>query len=152
MQKTDEFIMNRLIWKAGKFKLPTKSSFYFKDLSIDLQEYLNSQIDKETSGTPVLFFTKPTKEWTLVCTKQVVCNDKKKIFKLNYRNIKSFHPTAFEKYNGSKINLQEAKKKAEWNEVTIIDNQNNKHIFHADKGEELFALWNILLMAARLYD
>ena len=66
MQKTDEFIINRLTWKAEKFKLPTKSAFYFKDLSSDLQEYLSNQIDKETSGTPVLFFTKPTKEWTLV--------------------------------------------------------------------------------------
>ena len=82
----------------------------------------------------------------------LVCNDNKKIFKLNYSDIKSFHPTAFEKYHDNKINLQEAKKKAEWNEVAIIDNQNNKHIFHADKGEELFTLWNILLMAARLYD
>lgn len=151
MQKTDDFIINRLIWKAKKYKLPTEFSFFFTDISPVLQEYLNSQVDKENSGTPVLFFTKPTKEWTLVCTKQVICNDNEKIFRLNIRDIKNFHLTAFEKYNSNKINIQEAKK-TEWNEVTVVDYADNKYILHADKGSDLFALWNILLMAARLYD
>ena len=151
MQKTDEFIINRLTWKAKKYKLPTKFTFFFTDLSPSLQEYLNKQLDKEKSGTPVLFFTKPTKEWTLVCTRQVICNDNEKIFGLNFSDIKNFRPTAFEKYSDNKIKLQDAKK-TEWNEVTVIDKANNKHILHADKGKDLFALWNILSMAATICD
>ncbi|QEC66225.1 hypothetical protein FRZ67_02470 [Panacibacter ginsenosidivorans] len=151
MQKTDEFIANRLTWKAKKYELPTKFAFFFTDLSPNLQDYLNTQVDKEKSGTPVLFFTKPTKEWTLVCTRQVVCNDNEKIFRLNFSDIRNFRPTAFEKYGNNKISLQDARK-TEWHEVTVIDYADNKHIFHADKGSDLIALWNILLMAARIYD
>jgi hypothetical protein len=145
MQKADDFIAKRLTWKAGKYKLPTNFAFFFEDLTSTLREYLSSQLDTETSGAPILFFTKPTKEWTLVCTKQVVCNNNEKIFKVNLCDIVSLRPAAFEKFAANKISLQEAKK-AEWDEIAAIDNQNNKHILHADKGSDLFTLCNILLM------
>ena len=151
MQKTDEYIINRLTWKAKKYELPTKFAFFFADLPPNLKEYLDTQIENEKSGIPVVFFTKPTREWTLVCTKQVICSDNEKIFKIDINNIKSFRPTAFDKYGINKISLQEAKK-TEWNEVTVIDDTDNKYVLHADKGSDLFALWNILLMAVRLYD
>lgn len=56
MQKTDEFMVNRLTWKAAQYKLPTEFAFYFKDLSPDLQQYLNKQIDIEISGSPVVLY------------------------------------------------------------------------------------------------
>lgn len=34
--------------------------------------------------------------------------------------------------------------------ITIIDKQNIRFVVHAAKGNDLFALWNILLMAFRL--
>ncbi len=65
MQKTDEYIEKKLIWKAGQNNLPTKSSFYFRDFSPEIKKHLFAQIDIVTSGIPVLLFTRPTKEWTL---------------------------------------------------------------------------------------
>ena len=91
MEKSDDFIANRLLWKAEKYKLPTKSSFYYKDLSPDIQQYLNTYFDRSTSGQPVLFFTKPTKEWTLICSRQVICNNNEKVFKINIRHILGRH-------------------------------------------------------------
>lgn len=150
MEKTDDFIMSRLLWKAGRYDLPTSSSYYFKDISENIQTYLTTHIDKETSGIPVLFFTKPTKEWTLICTREVICNDNQTIFRLNLADIKSFKPTMFEHMTG-RIDPK-AHKKAEWHLVTVFDKQDNRYVLHADKGKDLFALWNILLMAARLTD
>lgn len=152
MDKTDDFIANRLIWKAKNYNLPTSSSFFYNDLSSDVQQDLSSYFDNSASGQPVLFFTKPSNEWTLVCTRQIICNDNKQVFRINFDNIDKFKPTLF--YNVSKIQLADIKAnpKPEWHQVTVVDKQNNSFILHADKGSDLFALWNILLMAARLYD
>jgi hypothetical protein len=146
-------MLNRLTWKAAQYKLPTKFAFYFNDLSPELQQSLNKEIDKEVSGLPVLFFTKPTKEWTLICTQQVICNDTAQTIKLNIRDIKQILPTEFDpRLIGQPIDINAIKKKSEWDEIKVIDKENNCYIFHADKGNDLFSLWNILLMAKRFYD
>jgi hypothetical protein len=62
MPKTEEFILNRLLWQGRKYDLPQEFSFFFNDLSLDIQLYLNNQRNIEESGSPGLFFTKPTKE------------------------------------------------------------------------------------------
>jgi len=153
MQKTDDFITNRLKWKAEKFGLPTRFAFYYDDLLSDIKNHLAQQIDKENCGTPVLFFTKPTKEWTLVCSQQVICNDNAKIVSLNISDIKQILPTTFDPtLVGKVIDINTLKKKSEWDTIKIIDKKGSSNIFYADKGGDLFALWNILLMAARLYD
>ena len=89
MKKTDESIENKLIWKAKKSKLPTEFAFYFTDLSADVQSSFFAQIDIATSGKPVLLFTRRTGEWTLVCTRQVICSDKKGLTGLNFGDIKT---------------------------------------------------------------
>ena len=153
MQKTEDFIVNRLKWKADKFCLPTGFAFYFNDLSLETKNHLANHIDKVNSGTPVLFFTKPTKEWTLVCTRQVICNDNIKVVSLNLSDIKRILPTAFDvTLIGEPIDIKTVKKKSEWDTIKIIDKQGGSNIFYANKGEDLFALWNILLMAKQLYE
>jgi len=151
MTKTDEYIENRLIWKAGKYKLPTNFSFYFRDLSSEIKKYLSTQIDLNTSGNPVLFFTRPTKEWTLICTRQVICNDTNRIFKINLSDIKEILPTEFDpKIEGHLKVSKTVQKKTKWDEIKIIDRQNRSYFFFADSGSDLFSLWNILLMAIRI--
>jgi hypothetical protein len=153
MQKTDNFIVNRLKWKAGKFGLPTKFAFYFNDLLLETKNNLADQIEKENSGTPVLFFTKPTKEWTLVCTQQVICNDNSKTVSVNISDIRRILPTAFDiTLIGQPIDINTVKKKSEWDTIKVVDKQENFEILYANKGEDLFALWNILLMAKQLYE
>ena len=153
MQKTDDFIVKKLKWKAEKFGLPTRFAFYFDDLSSRLKNHLIQQIDKENCGTPVLFFTKPTKEWTVVCSRKVICNDNLKIVSLNLSDIKQILPTAFDPTMiGQTIDINTVKKKTEWDTIKIIDKQGNSNILCADKGSDLFSLWNILLMVKRFYD
>jgi hypothetical protein len=116
MQKTDEYIEKKLIWKAGQNNLPTKSSFYFRDFSPEIKKHLFAQIDIVTSGIPVLLFTRPTKEWTLLCTRQVICYDTNRIIKIDISDIKQILPTEFDpRIVGHSIDTKTVKKKAEWN-------------------------------------
>lgn len=152
MQKSEAFIINRLIWKAGKYNLPGAFSFLFNDLPLGKQEFLNSQLAIEFSGIPVLFFTKPTGEWTLLCTRQVICNDIKSVISLDISEIKQILPTAFDPTQiGKRVDIFTLIKKSEWDTLKIIDRQDNSYILHADKGSDLFALWNILLMMIGFY-
>ena len=153
MQKTEEFIIKKLKWKAEKFGLPTEFAFCFDDLPSQTKNELANQIDKENCGTPVLFFTKPTKEWTIICSQKVIFNDNTRIVSLNLSDIKQILPTAFDPTMiGKSIDINTVKKKTEWDTIKIIDKQENSYILCADKGSDLFALWNILLMAKRFYD
>lgn len=148
MKKTDDFIANRIIWKAGHYKFSPTSTSFFKDLSLEIQQYLTNHLDN-SSGIPILFFTKPTNEWTLLCTKQVICNDNQKIFRLDISQIKQLRPTLFDNISNEKsLNIRDSLK-TEWHQVTVLDNKNDFYILHTDKGSDLFALWNILLMLIR---
>jgi hypothetical protein len=72
MKKTDKYMLGRIKWKFDKYKISNNYTFFFEELSEPVKAYLKSNIDEYLSGTPVLFFTKPSNEWTLLCTKQVI--------------------------------------------------------------------------------
>jgi hypothetical protein len=154
VQKTDDFIVRKLKWKAEKNGLPTTSAFYFDDLSSPMKNHLSHQIEKENGGKPVLLFTKPTKEWTMICSRKVIWYDNTSIISLNLTDIKQILPTAFdEPITGQNIDLRTMKKsKTEWDTIKVIDKQGDAYILCADKGSDLFSLWNILLMAKRFYE
>lgn len=152
MQKTDEYIKSRLIWKANKHSLPTRFSLLFSDLSISVQKHLNDNIHETESGIPVLFFTKATQEWTLICTRQIVCNDNQKTFRINIADIDKIRAKPLYEYSKGYTNdTKAAKNKSEYHELLIIDKQGNIFIVHAAKGADLFSFWNILLLAKGLF-
>lgn len=151
MQKTEEFILNRLLWKARKYDLPGEFSFFFNDLPFNVQIYLNSQRNTLESGIPGLFFTKPTKEWTLICTKQVIYNDNNNIISINLRDIDKISSTVFDpNLINQRTDMRKIKTKSEWDTIRVTTIQGDLYILHANKGSELFALWNILLMVVSL--
>lgn len=138
MQKTDEVILNRIKWKAGKYKLSTGYTFFFGDLNDEIKKYLMTTIGENPNDIPVIFFTKPSKEWTLVCTKQIIGFHSQKIFKLPFEEIADI-----DGYHSNK-------EKTEWNELTVLDKQNNQYILHTNNGYDHVALHNILLMCIRM--
>jgi hypothetical protein len=151
VKKTDRHIENKLIWKAKQYDLPTEFAFYFNDLSNHTQSSFLVQIDIATSGKPVLLFTRRTEEWTLICTRQVICRDKKGITNLNLGDIKQiFSPEVGPGLNWLSVDRKSIKPKSEWSEIAIIDRSDLSHVFYANSGSDLFSLWNILLMAKRL--
>jgi hypothetical protein len=150
MRKTDSEIEKKLIWKAAKYNLPTSFSFYFKNLSVELRKDMSSQIDVAISGEPVLLFTRPIKEWTVICTRQVIGFDGHRLEKLNLADMRQMLPHGIpplqHQPKGARLEIN----KAEWNQLTIIDCNNTPYTFCAQAGPDFFALWNILLMARRM--
>ncbi|MFB0498039.1 hypothetical protein FHW88_000087 [Mucilaginibacter sp. SG538B] len=90
MKKTDEYMLNRIMWKADKHEICTMlddHTSFFNDLSEPIKLYLKSNLIAGLSGIPVLFFTKSSNQWTLLCTKQVIGCSGENIFRINFQNI-----------------------------------------------------------------
>ncbi len=144
MEKTDAYMLNRIMWKAGKHGIYKRSNTYtlfFDELSGPMKAYLRSNINEEFSGGPVIFFTKPTNQWTLLCTKRVIGYAGEKVFSISFQDISKIktHPLQITKKN-----------KLEWDELTILDKQNNEYTFHTYNGYTHNLLHNVLLMCWRL--
>src|SRR6185437_1577747 len=136
MQKTDPEIEKKLIWKAAQYDFPTSFSFYFRDLAVEFRKEMSSHIDAVTSGEPVLLFTSQTKEWTVICTRQVVGCDGHRIIKLNLADIRQMLPHGIlplkDQPKGARLEIN----KAEWNQLNIIDRSNASHTFYAEAGRD----------------
>ncbi len=155
MQKTDDFIFRRIVWKATQYKLPTNDVVFFKDIAIEMQNYLTKQLEFSKSGIPTLFFTNVnTKSWTLVCTRQILFNTDNQINSIDISNIARIRPTFLANFTKNPIMAFKEKHtaKGDWYQLTIFDKANNEYIMEANKGGELFALWNILLMLRCFFD
>jgi hypothetical protein len=149
MQKTDEFILNRLLWKARSYKMPGESSFFYTGLPYSIKDALDANISA-ASGIPVLFFTKPTMEWTLICTREVIYSDTEKIGRVPLNCIKSLRPAIFGEIGGKVFPDIKANPKGTWDKLTAADHENSKHLLHAKGGGDFFTMWNVLLMAVRI--
>lgn len=144
MEKTDEFVLNRIMWKAGKhgiYKRANTYTLFFNELSEPIKAYLKSNINEELSGIPVIFFTKPSNQWTLLCTKQIIGYTGENVFSLSFQDISQISPFFIKNKN-----------KLEWDELTVVDRQNNSYIFHTYNGYTHNLLHNTLLMCRRITD
>jgi len=144
MEKTDEYMLKRIMWKASKYKIDERLNAYtlfFHELSEPIKAYLKSSRIEDLSGIPILFFTKPTNQWTLLCTKRVIGYSGEKVFSVNFQDIADIKTYPFQ---------IKKKNKLEWDELTILDKQNNEYIFHTYDGYTHNLLHNVLLMCCQL--
>ncbi len=152
MIRTDEFLKQKIGWKAARHGFPTATALYYTDLPADTRLSLEGHIDRASSGLPVLFFRTTTGAWTLVCTRQVISFDHEATTVCNLSAIATLRPAVLDK--ASKAPLLVYKEgnhdKRTWNELVATDKQGNKYILRTSPGADLFALWNILLMTTRL--
>lgn len=148
LNKTDEYINKRLIWKAGKHDLPSEFSLYYSTLPVAMQEYLSQQIDTLPSEIPALFFTKPSHEWTLLSTRQLAGCRNGNVYSILLKDIERI---TSQKYGSEDAKFSTYLRKGEWHELIVTGKDGRTLLFPAQKGADLFALWNILLMAVRFY-
>lgn len=69
MQKTAEFIEDRIKWRASQHSLPNKSVFLFENLTDEVKIKYSSHFDEKDSGKIILLFTDSKKGWTALGTK-----------------------------------------------------------------------------------
>jgi len=151
MTKTDSFIENRIKWKAGGYKLSSNLTVYYKDLSLSQKEFYDQQIKNLSIGTPVLLFTRKRDDsWTIIGTQKVAWYSTQKICSLDYLRFQ-FMATddVYELIYNGKTELNPIKK-LEWDELTVLDTENNKLKIPSYNGSDFFAMWNILRMVTNL--
>ena len=151
MEKNEEYILGRIIWKAKKYQLPSEYAFFFNDLLNDKKDFFLRQINVDASGSPAILFTTPTDAWTLICAKQVLWYKEEKVNAVAFSEIEKMISNALDKLQQrDKLESVTKNPKSEYHELAVYDRMGNKHILNADKGQDLFALWNILLMVMRV--
>ena len=153
MQKTVEFIEDRIKWRASQHSLPNKSVFLFENLTDEIKPKYLTHFDEKDSGKVILLFTDSKNNWTALGTKMIVGFDGEKLnsVKLNSikevisKNLKEQHLKA----DSGKTKLKKIKKRNEC-ELSIMDFDENETVFITKKGTDFFSLWNIILMIKRL--
>ncbi len=150
MNKTSDFIKSRIQWKAKKFDISPDATFYFADLSADLQENLKQVASIENAGNPVLYFKNTDTKWTLVCDKAVIGFNNEKIYSIIYGNIQKILPKIMDDVTiGQRVDVRQTLK-SELNELVVTAIDGTKFTFYTKTGQDHFALHNILLMLKQI--
>src|SRR6187397_3363755 len=92
MEKTPEFLKNRILWRAKHFKLTPGFTFLFEQLASSQKNAFSNLAENSGLGKPVIYFTKDINQWTLVCTNGIVSCYNDKSSKICYTDIKSMRP------------------------------------------------------------
>jgi hypothetical protein len=125
----------------------------FDDLSPKQQAALSSHIDESSTGIPVLLFTKPGGEWTLLCTRQVVGFDGQTYCAASLGDIEELQPAELIELDRTQriYKVMEIGKR-EFDKLALKLKNGTRIILHANKGADFYEMWSVLLMAARLHN
>lgn len=154
MQKTAEFIEDRIKWRAAQCNLPNKSVFFFENLSAEAKTKYLTYFNEENSGKIILIFTDSKSNWTVLGTKKIIGFDGTK---LNSANLDSIQDLGSKKWNEHFLKAEagqtKPKKINKQNECEFLvtDFDGKETVFITEKGSDFFSLWNIVLMITRLY-
>lgn len=153
MQKTAEFIEDRIKWKASQHGLPNKSVLLFENLSSEKKAKYLTLLNNQDYGKIVLLFTDSKNNWTALGTKGIIGFDGTQINSVKLDSIKDVdsknRKECFEKTEAGETKLQNIKKNNE-SELLVTESNGEETIFITEKGSDFFSLWNIMLMIKRL--
>ena len=137
MLKTESFIEDRIIWNAGRHKMPDGNCFicssehpYSK--SISLFNHL---------GKPILLFFLDEKNWSVLGTKGIsgVIDD----------DFRAVEYSEIVELDGFEAAREKKTEKSKLSELKVIGKQ-KEFLFKTTPGGEFFAFWNIALMLQRM--
>lgn len=153
MQKTVEFIEDRIKWRASQHSLPNKRVFLFENLTDEDKMKYSIHFDEKDCGKIVLIFTDSKKNWTALGTKMIFGFNGDKLNSIKLDSIqevisKNLKEQKNQVENGG-TKLKRLKKRNE-RELSIIDSDGKEKVFITKKGNDFFSLWNIVLMVYRL--
>jgi hypothetical protein len=137
MLKTESFIENRIIWNAGRHKLPAGNCF----ICSSEHPYENLTAQHEHLGKPILLFALDEKNWSVLGTKGIsgILDD-------DFRSIDYSEIVEFDGFEAAREKKTEKSKLSELK----VKTQQHEILFKTAPGEEFFAFWNISLMLQRI--
>ena len=172
MKHTDEFLENRILWRAGINDLPSKNGLFFKDLNDSEKAIFEGVMQSSAIGIPVLLFLSKNRKWTLFGTRKLVTGSfkgkpstfeylvRRKQMKdinsdyevIDYASIREFEfehrlrekPLKPGTIKWRYIVSQEVR-------VFMSTENGNEVVMHGPKGNDLTTMTNVLLMLLRMY-
>lgn len=153
MQKTVEFIEDRIKWRASQHDLPNKNVLLFENLTAETKAKYFTHFNEEDSGKIILLFTDSKNNWTALGTKMIIGYDGIKFNSVKLKSIEDVdsknRKEYFNKAESEGVNPKKFNKRNE-RELLITDFEGKETVFITKKGSDLFSLWNVMLMITRL--
>ncbi len=137
MLKTESFIEDRIIWNAGRHKLPDGNCF---NCGSD-HPYHKFIAGISHLGKPILLFALDEKNWSVLGTKGIsgVIDD----------DFRSIEYSEIVKVDGFEAAREKKTEKSKLSELKVIA-KHQEILFKTAPGGEFFAFWNIVLMLQRM--
>jgi len=149
MKKPEEFIENRILWRASKNGLPNKTALLFDSLEVEDQKRYLSLLKGLDVGKILFLFKHSQGDWTVLSVKMIAGSNNGE---LNYIKLDSIAEltSADMKQMKTEFFLKNPIPKQRFHKLSVTDFKSKERIFITEEGSDLFALWNILLMITRI--
>ena len=147
MVKTDEYIADRLKWKAKKTTCLQNMHSILKIWQGEKKAYYTALIKDKNIGIPTLVFTQPDSDkCTIIGTRKLVWGENQESESVSISAIKKIKAHGLDDLKKVKIAINGPLPKTEWNELALTKENNEKINVYAHKGVDFFAMWNIIRM------
>ncbi len=154
MKKSDEYLKKRIEWRVRKNNVLCSKVLFFEKLNIKKRRKLESLLEPENIGIPVVYFKGKNKNWTIIGTKKIACGNDIFADSIAYENIKQWTPYDYP--------LDEPKTKLEYlkaryfgyikrfqHKILMEEKGGRRVVFYGPRGWKLYDILNITLMMER---
>ena len=152
MEIDDDWIENRIRFKAGKHKLPSGITQFFDSFDASARETISHQLN-DSHGIPVLVAYDSPERWAVITTRHFVGFADAQLLTCAHSNINAItsrdYPPADWRERGIP-HSELGSLKGQWEYLRITTNDNATLDYWVPPGGEAFAFWNILLMLSRM--
>jgi hypothetical protein len=139
----DNWMEARILAKARKHRLPGGRTQRFQDLAPERQAEMKEQAGSQLRGRPVLAFVDSSSRWTLLTTREVICQDTGGLRAVKIGELASV-ANASEPPAGATLE-EVGRWKGSWEYLRVVDRGCHASLIWVPCGGEAYALWNILL-------
>ncbi|BDD03905.1 hypothetical protein [Aureibacter tunicatorum] len=150
MRNSEEYIENRLKWRAGKNGLPSANSYFFDEIDTNEKLKFHEILQSFDIGKPVLLFKGENNTWTIIGTKMIASGKDSSFEAIEHSEIDTY--TVGEDPMG--IFSEPAKMKdfdkAKQHQIIMKAKEGRILTIHGQRGSELYAMLNIILMIDRI--
>jgi hypothetical protein len=138
--QSDDWLENRIRWKAAKHGLPADHTFAFPDLQETHRDDFTRVAEQRGVGKPVLAFLDFGSRWTLLGTRRIVSSYDETLIEVELSEVRE---VGRRDRDLSKHELEFLRLETKTSDSPIV--------VWAPRGREFFALWSILSMLCRIY-
>ncbi|MCB9223249.1 MAG: hypothetical protein H6582_03645 [Crocinitomicaceae bacterium] len=145
MVKSDQFISDRIIWRAEQHEFPYETAFLYSKLPESEKQIYDQLAHSNEIGIPVLFFKANGHKWTILGTRKVISGTMDNYVTIDYSQIEDTNPGGIPFPSDDEDTDDEIDKEA-LNELGVKEFNGKESSLCTMNGPEFYMLYNILLV------